>query len=73
MKATKKQAMEMRKKNIILTFHRNLNNENYSYPENITEIYFVGLVVGIISKKQKVIRTDQEKMKEQEDEIQDNS
>lgn len=41
----------MRKKNIILIFYRNLNNENYGYLEYIIEIYFVGLVVGIIFKK----------------------
>lgn len=32
--------------NIILTFHSHLNNEKYSYLENIVESYFVSLVVA---------------------------
>lgn len=31
---------------IILMFHSHLNNENYSYLENIEETYFISLVVA---------------------------
>lgn len=48
-KTTKKQTIEIRKENIVLTFHSNLNNENHSSLESIMEIYFGSL--GVVSKQ----------------------
>lgn len=48
-KTTKKQTIEIRKEDIVLTFHSNLNNENHSSLESIIEIYFGSL--GVVSKQ----------------------